>query len=162
MSFVNRGNEIFLRRTRTKHGPGSVVFSFEQYTVCRKSVCPKSYKSFLQSKNISTCLLWFSWWLCTKIPRRCDTDNNVEKVTKLVGLWFCHYGFGMSSQSAPVSRETPCAAGDFRLMPNGPPSRCLTAHKQYMQKRYMHKRCMQMELEGSACIGPGLRCQDLK
>ena len=107
------------------HGPGSVVFSFEQYTVCHKSVCPKSYKSFLQSKNISTCLLWFSWWLCTKVPRRCDTDNNVEKVTKLVGLWFCHYGFGMLSQSAPVSRETPCAARDSRLIPNGPPSRCV-------------------------------------
>jgi len=24
--------------------------------------------------------------ICTKIPRRCDTQNNVEKVTKLVGL----------------------------------------------------------------------------
>jgi len=36
---------------------------------------------------------------------------------------FCHYGFWMTAQSAPVSRETPCAARDSRLMPNGPPSR---------------------------------------
>jgi len=34
-------------------------------------------------------------------------------------------------QSAPVSRETPCAARDSRLMPNGPPSRCVPVGVMY-------------------------------
>ena len=72
-----------------------------------------------------------SWWLYTRIPRRCDTQNRVEKVTKLVVCGFSQYGFRMTSQSAPVSRETPCAARDSRLMPNGLPSQCVPVGVMY-------------------------------
>jgi len=84
-----------------KHGP-----------VCHKSVCFKLYKSYLKPKNISTCLLWFSWWLCTKIPRRCDTENNVEKVTQLVGLWiWSPWLWDDISKRSRFERDTLCCKG---------------------------------------------------
>jgi len=37
----------------------------------------------------------------------------------------------MTAQSAPISRDTLCAARDSRLMPNSPPSRCVPVGVMY-------------------------------
>jgi len=64
--------------------------------------------SFMKRK----CLLWFSWWLCTTTPRRCDTDNNVEKVTKLVGLWiWSPWLWDDISKRPRFERDTLCGEG---------------------------------------------------